>query len=143
MFLHSGFGANSVGGMAEMFFFERIAENRILEYMEQGGFDNLSGTGKPLVFEDDSFVPEDLRMAYKVLKNAGFVPPELQTQKEIKTAMDLLEQLDDERERYLQAQKLNLLVTKANIQRTRPIQLETDQVYYRKIVERVSVRRKK
>jgi hypothetical protein len=130
------------GGDIDMFFFERIAENRILEYMEQGGFDNLSGTGKPLVFEDDSFVPEDLRMAYKVLKNAGFLPPELQTQKEIKTAMDLLEELDDERERYLQAQKLNLLVTKANIQRSRPIRLETDQVYYRKIVERVSVRNK-
>jgi len=126
-----------------MFSFYRIAERRIQEAIQNGDLDDLPGQGKPLVFEDDSFVPPDLRMAYKILKNSGFLPPELRAEKEIKNALDLLESLDDEKERYRQAQKLNLLITKANISRQRPINLEKNQVYYRKIVERVSVKKKR
>ncbi len=125
-----------------IFFFERIAEKRIKEAIRQGQLDNLPGKGKPIVFEDDSMVPQDLRMAYKMLKNAGFIPPELQTEKEIKNALDLLDELKDEQERYRQVTKLNILVTKANMLRTRPINLEVDQVYYRKVVERIKVRKK-
>ncbi|HFC47012.1 MAG TPA: DUF1992 domain-containing protein, partial [Dissulfuribacter thermophilus] len=115
-----------------MYIFHKIAEQRIREAMEKGAFDNLEGKGKPLVFEDDSFVPPDLRMAYKILKNAGFLPPELQAEKEIKNAEDLLEAMSDERERYRQAKKLNVLIMKANMLRKRPINLERHQVYYRK-----------
>lgn len=121
--------------------FQKIAENRIKEAMEQGEFDNVKGKGKPLVFEDDSFIPPDLRLAYKMLKNAGFVPPELQTEKEIKMAIDLLKNLDDEQERYRQAQKVNLLVTKVNMLRKRPINLEKNQIYYQKIVEHTTVKK--
>jgi hypothetical protein len=81
-------------------------------------------------------------MAYKMLKNAGFIPPELQTEKEIKNALDLLDELQDERERYRQVTKLNILVTKANMLRSRPINLEVNQVYYRKVVEKIKVRKK-
>jgi len=125
-----------------MFTFHLIAEKRIKEAMQQGQFDNLPGKGKPLVFEDDSMIPEDLRMAYKILKNAGFIPPELQTEKEIKQAVDLLENLDDEKQRYRQVTKLNVMITKMNMMRKRPINLEANQVYYKKIVERVKVRKK-
>jgi hypothetical protein len=125
-----------------IFFFERLAEKRIKEAIRQGQFENLPGKGKPIVFEDDSMVPEDLRMAYKMLKNAGFIPPELQTEKEIKNALDLLDELQDERERYRQVTKLNILVTKANMLRSRPINLEVNQVYYRKVVEKIKVRKK-
>lgn len=125
-----------------MFIFYKIAEQRIREAMENGAFDNLEGKGKPLVFEDDSFVPPDLRMAYKILKNSGFLPPELEVEKEIKKAEDLLAAMSDERQRYMQAKKLNVLITKANMLRKRPINLEKNQVYYRKIVERITVRKK-
>ncbi len=125
-----------------MYAFHLIAEKRIKKAMQEGQFDNLPGKGKPLVFEDDSMIPEDLRMAYKILKNAGFIPPELQTEKEIKQAIDLLENLDDEKKRYRQVTKLNVLITKMNMMRKRPINLEVNQVYYRKIVERVRVRKK-
>jgi len=125
-----------------MYAFHLIAEKRIKEAMQQGQFDNLPGKGKPLVFEDDSMIPEDLRMAYKILKNAGFIPSELQTEREIRQAVDLLENLDDEKLRYRQVTKLNILITKMNMMRKRPINLEVDQVYYRKIVERVKVRKK-
>ena len=125
-----------------MFNFHKIAENRIKEAMERGEFDNIKGRGKPLVFEDESFIPPDLRMAYKMLKNAGFIPPELQGEKEIKAATDLLESLEDEQERYRQVQKVNLMVTKVNMSRKRPINLEKNQIYYRKVVERTTVRKK-
>ncbi len=125
-----------------MFKFTRIAERRIREAMEQGQFENLKGKGRPLNLEDDSFVPQDLRMAYKMLKNAGFLPPELQEEREIKQAIELLSTMEDERERYRQVMKLNIMITKANMMRSRPINLEVDQVYYRKIVERVKVRKR-
>ena len=123
--------------------FERIAERRIREAMERGEFENLEGKGRPLVFEDDSFIPPDLRMAYKVLKNAGFLPPELLAEKEIQEVEDLIAHLEDEEERYRQMKKLNLLITKANMMRHRPINIEKHQVYYRKVVERVTVRKRR
>ena len=58
---------------------EFIAEQRIAEAIENGDFDNLPGAGKPLELDDDSLVPEELRLAYRILKNAGFVPPEIET----------------------------------------------------------------
>ena len=125
-----------------MYAFQLIAEKRIQEAIRQGQFENLPGKGKPLEFEDDSMIPEDLRMAYKILKNAGFIPPELQTEKEIKKAVDLLENLEDEQLRYKQVTKLNVLITKMNMMRKRPVNLEVNQLYYRKIVERVKIRKK-
>ena len=122
-----------------MFIFHKIAEQRIKEAMENGAFENLEGKGRPLRFEDDSFIPPDLRMAYKILKNSGFLPPELEAEKEIKKAEDLLRGLTDEHERYRQAKKLNVLITRANMRRKRPINLEKHQVYYRKIVEKITV----
>lgn len=116
-----------------------IAEQRIEESMRRGEFDNLAGKGKKIVFEDDSMVPEDLRMAYKMLKNAGYVPEEFLEEKEIVTATELLAAATDEQERYRQMQKLNLLVMKVNARRRRPVNLEKEQVYYQKVVERISV----
>jgi hypothetical protein len=50
---------------------EKIAERKIREAMENGELDNLPGQGEPLNLEDDSHIPEDLRMAYKVFKKRG------------------------------------------------------------------------
>lgn len=122
--------------------FTWMAERKIEEAMRRGEFDNLPGQGKKIVHEDDSMVPEDLRMAYKILKNAGYVPQELLDEKEIVTATELLAAATDEQERYRQMQKLNVLVMKANARRRRPISLEKDQLYYQKVVERVTVCKK-
>ena len=82
-------------------------------------------------------------MAYKILKNAGFIPPAIQNEREIQHALDMLDQMDDERERYAQVTKLNLMITKGNMMRQRPIYLEADQVYYRKVVEKVKLNSKR
>ena len=56
----------------------RFAEKHIPEAIEQGQLENFNSAGRPLVFENDSHIPEHLRLAYKVLKNAGMLPPELE-----------------------------------------------------------------
>lgn len=119
--------------------FRSIAEERIREDMEKGGFDNLPGKGRRLELEDDSMVPEDLRMAYKVLKNAGFAPPELEDRKELVTILDLLENSPDEQERYRQIRKLNVIIRRIQSQKNRPVTLEQYDEYYRRAVERLSL----
>ena len=118
---------------------QRIAEQKIEDAIARGEFDNLPGKGKPLKLEDDSNVPPELRMAYKILKNSGHVPPEIQEQKEIASIEEMLEQCTDEQERYRQIKKLNYMVMRMNIRRRRPLNLEKEQSYYRKAVEKVSV----
>jgi hypothetical protein len=67
-----------------MLVLEWIAEQRITEAAERGEFDDLPGAGQPLDLDDDPLVPGELRLAYRILKNAGFVPPELEAQREIR-----------------------------------------------------------
>ncbi len=61
-----------------MLAFELIAEKRIAEAIERGELDDLPGEGRTLVLDDDRLVPEELRMAYRILKNAGYVPQEVE-----------------------------------------------------------------
>ena len=93
-----------------MLVLEWIAERRIAEAVARGDFDNLPGAGKPLDLDGEPLLPEDLRLAYRILKNAGFVPPELETQREIRALEDLIDSLGAEGEDRLAAlRKLQLL----------------------------------
>jgi hypothetical protein len=65
------------------FNFERIAERKIEEAIEEGLFDNLPGKGQPLNLEDDPMTPPHLRAANKILKNAGVLPDWMQADIEI------------------------------------------------------------
>jgi hypothetical protein len=56
------------------FLYKRV-EEQIQEAMEKGEFDNLPGKGKPLNLEEDQHIAPELRMAYRMLKNAN-IPPE-------------------------------------------------------------------
>jgi Domain of unknown function (DUF1992) len=60
-----------------------LAERRIAEAVSRGEFDDLPGAGRPLDLTDDVLVPEELRVAYRILKNAGFVPPEVEALNQI------------------------------------------------------------
>lgn len=62
---------------------EFIAEQRIAEAIANGELDDLPGAGLPLDLDDDALIPEDLRLAHRSLKNAGYLPPELETLNEI------------------------------------------------------------
>jgi len=64
--------------------FDRIAEGKIREAMEDGQFDNLPGSGKPLQELNAYFAtPEDLRISYWILKSSGFVPEEVSILRQI------------------------------------------------------------
>jgi DnaJ-like protein len=63
--------------------FEKIAETRIREALERGEFENLRGAGEPLSLEEYFATPEDLRMAFSILRNANCVPPEVELLKEV------------------------------------------------------------
>ena len=115
-----------------------IAERRIEEAQAQGLFDNLPGQGKPLELEDTSHVPEELRMAYKILSNAGCLPPELAERKELSRLVDMLENCEDEQERVRQMQKVRLMVTRAKVRFQRPLHLEQDDPYYDRLLDRLS-----
>ncbi|MEF2229832.1 MAG: DUF1992 domain-containing protein [Pseudodesulfovibrio sp.] len=123
--------------MQEYFVSQVIAEERIRRAMEEGQFDNLEGAGRPLKPDGTENLPPELRMAFRVLRNAGYVPAEVAQEREITQAIELLSAMEDERERYRQVQKLNVMIMKMNEQRCRPVNLEAADDYYRRIVERV------
>ena len=120
-----------------MFFLERIAENRILEAMEEGLFDNLRGKGKPLVLEDDSHIPPELRMVYKIMKMADCLPPELEMRQEIVRLQDLVASLPDEAEKLKQMRRLNFLVMKLGMSRPVSSLLQEHDLYAPKVLERL------
>ena len=62
---------------------ESAIEEKIKEAMARGDFDNLSGKGKPLNLEAYFNTPEDLRMAFAMLKSNEFVPEEVEIFKEL------------------------------------------------------------
>jgi hypothetical protein len=118
--------------------FERLAEQRILEAMERGEFDNLPGAGKPLSLDDHPFVTHELWMAYKIVRNAGCLPPEVEECKEISRLEELLAGLHDEAER-LQAQKrLAVLRMKLEMSRPRAAALHIGGRYQERVVERLA-----
>ncbi len=114
--------------------FEKIIEERIRKAQKEGKFENLSGSGEPLIFEDDSCVPEELRFAYKILKNADCLPPEIELKKEIIRTEELLEKMEDTVEKYRVLNKLNFLIMKLNAQRNGSIKFELPQKYEEKLV---------
>jgi hypothetical protein len=119
-----------------MICFQRIAERRIVEAIREGAFRNLPGAGRPLELEDDSHIPEDLRVAYKILKNAGFVPKEVVLRKEIMQAEDLLAGMEDTKVKYRHLKKLNFLIMKLNMLRKTHTGMEKSQHYEKKLAER-------
>ncbi len=81
--------------------FWRIAEEKIQQAYRNGEFDDIDGMGKPLRLDDLSGIPEDLRMAYRILKNAGYTEEEMAIKKDIMTIEDLLKRCTDEEEQKL------------------------------------------
>lgn len=123
--------------------FAYIAERKIQEAIDRGDLDEYEGKGKPMQLQGDPMVPAELRMAYKMLKNSGYLPPEAQDLKEVHNILELLEDCSDEQVRFRQMNKLNVLMTRINKDRRYPIQLEELTPYYTKTVERMTVERNK
>ena len=106
--------------------FDAIAEEKIAEALAAGELDNLPGAGRPLALDDDAHVPEDLRVAYRILKNAGYVPPEVEALAEIADLERLIARSDvDVAAQARAVRKLALLRTRVEAR------------YYAKAVEKL------
>lgn len=93
-----------------MWLLDRIAEQRITEAMQEDAFEHLQGAGLPLRLDDDSLVPEELRVGYRLLKNAGYLPPELDLRREIADVHALLARAGAEEERTRLSKRRNYLL---------------------------------
>jgi hypothetical protein len=120
-----------------------IADRKICEALEKGHLNIESWHNKPLPISNDNMIPGELRMAYKILKNAGYLPPEIKNKKKIQQIEDLLATCEDERIRVKQIKKLNYLVLKLNTMKGDTANIEGQEEYYRKIIERLSVNQSK
>lgn len=110
-----------------MNFIEHIAEQRIREALARGDFDRLPGLGKALQLDDDSDIPPELRVAYRILKNAGVVPPEVELRRDIASAESLLLAATSPEDRAAAGRKLDYLLTRLAVSRggSRNIALES------------------
>ncbi|MGE4441669.1 MAG: DUF1992 domain-containing protein [Desulfomicrobium sp.] len=115
-----------------------LAERAIREAQERGEFEGLNGLGRPLPESCDPFMPETLRMAYKVLKNAGYIPKEIEEQREIRSLIECLEQETDESRKMRQIQKVQLFIARAKMEHGGLLQEENEE-YFRKVVARVTL----
>lgn len=120
-----------------MLLLDQIAETRIREAMERGEFDNLPGQGQPLSLDDDRLVPESLRAAYRILKNAGYLPPELEARREIRNIEQLLIITEDETERCQARKRFYYLLSAMEAASERPRNLQIEQHYYKKLIQRL------
>lgn len=116
--------------------FHRIVEEKILEAQRAGAFDNLPGKGKPLELEDLSWIPEELRVAYHILKNAHVLPPEAELLKEIHTLEDLLKYVEDDGERKAVVKSIQWKIIRLDLLNRRSLSLQTVRYYGKKLVRK-------
>jgi len=114
-----------------------IAEQKIRAAISEGEFNHLENAGKPLNLDDDSWIAEDLRLCYRVLRNAGCLPPELELRKEIISLRCLLNTLDDDQDRMGKLRELNFKMMKLSELRNKPLIFQDFPEYEEKIFQRL------
>ena len=117
--------------------FDSIVEQKIKEAMNAGKFQNIPGHGKPLKLSVDSHIPEELRTSYKILKNAGVVPKEIELNAEIRRVEDLISGMTDVADKFKAMKKLNFLKTKILKSKGSTAIFNIPETYEDKVVERV------
>ncbi len=102
-----------------------IAERKISEAIREGTLNTTAWKNRPLPQDTNPFMPAELRMGYTILKNSGYLPPEIETKKEISRLEELIAKNHDEHTRIKQLKKLDFLILKLNSMRRRPCTLKT------------------
>jgi hypothetical protein len=109
--------------------FEKLVEKRIQAAQQRGDFDALPGAGKPLPADESEWVPDEFRLAYRVLKNAGCSPPQLGVRKELTNLNMLLAGATDAHEARRIGRRMSLLAASLG--------LRPDTTYYAALSERL------
>ncbi len=115
---------------------DQIVERRISEAIARGEFLGLPGEGRPLELEDDRLVPEELRVAYRIMKNAGYVPNELRLFTEIRSAEQLLMHARHEEERVAAGARLRILLERLGS--GRGVMMQVQSQYFEQLVDRLA-----
>ena len=98
----------------------------------------MPGAGAPLQFDDDALVPEEVRVANRIMKNAGFVPPAVEHLRALRDLQDEFDKVTDPAARCrLQAKMLALDMALESLRGGTTVPHE----YRRRIAERLSERR--
>jgi len=118
-----------------VYLLDSIAEARIEEAIGQGRLDQLPGAGEPLALDDDSLVPEHLRAAYRLMKNSGFLPPEIELHGEIRDVESLIGCLQDSEQRAAAVKRLALLRARLGSERCGNLALHGD--YHRALADKI------
>lgn len=121
-----------------MLFFDLLAEQKIAAAIARGELAGLPGSGKPLDLSSDRLIPEELRMAYRILGNAGLIPPELECLREIGQLERLIDALAEGPQRGVAEKKLQLLRLRRDQSRESRRLCPMRGSYLRKILERLA-----
>ena len=121
-----------------MWLIDQLAEQRIRAAAGQGAFDDLPGAGQPLSLDDNAAVPAELRTAYRLLKNAGYLPPELQLRRDIAEAEQLLALAEQAEERASHSRRLRYLMLRLNLTRLAAVNLQTEHAYFERLCEKLA-----
>ncbi|QBQ97693.1 DnaJ family domain-containing protein [Paraburkholderia pallida] len=117
---------------------DALVEQRIAAAAARGEFDDLPGVGAPQALDDDPFVPEEVRVANRILKNAGFVPPAVEQLRALRDLEEELAKVSDKAEQcWLRARMLALGMA---LESLRGGPLVVPHEYRRRIAERLSER---
>jgi hypothetical protein len=92
--------------------YDRIVEKKIKEAIENKEFENLEGLGKPVDNSEYFSVPEEDRIAFHIMKNAGVVPEELSIRKKISDLIKEIKDCSDNQKKETLKKELNLLYSK-------------------------------
>lgn len=118
--------------------FDLIAEQRVAEAIARGEFDNLPGAGRPIELDDDSLVAPELRVAYRILRNAGYVPEEVRLLTELRSAEQLLAKAVDDDQRAAASARLQYLL--GRLGSSRVLTLRSESQYFERLVSRFGER---
>jgi hypothetical protein len=118
--------------------FSKIAEEKIREAQRNGAFDDLPGKGRPLVLEDWSSVPEELRIGYHILKNAHILPPEADLKRDIYTLEDLLKHVEDDEERKKLSRSIQAKIIRLDLLKRRSFSSSRAGFYGKKLAQKFS-----
>lgn len=118
-----------------MLFLERLVEERIQQALARGDFDHLPGKGKPIPDEAGlDFVPEEMRMACRIMKNAGYIPEEVRLLREMEDVTRLLELAGEQDKEQAKARLHGIL---GRLGELRGGNLVLEDRYYRLIAEKL------
>lgn len=70
---------------------DALVEARIERAIERGKLAGLPGQGRSMALDDDTCVAPELRLAHRILKNAGYVPEEVELRREITSLAALID----------------------------------------------------